>query len=183
MNDVVAAELAARHGLGQPPELPSRAAPTLRAAYPDFTFSPPRPAPTSGSATVVLCSVGATVLDVHEVERGDAFGYRHRTAPKAGHILVVSGGTAHGIGLEAPDRRREPQGASRHPRPEGAWTRPASCARRSRSTASSGSSPSRRTCRRRCSSCPHGARVPEIGDQVEVRVRYTATDFDRVVVT
>ena len=44
----------------------------------------------------------ATVLDVHEVERGDVFGYRGRTAPKAGHILVVSGGTAHGIGLEAP---------------------------------------------------------------------------------
>ena len=46
--------------------------------------------------------VTATVLDVHEVERGDVFGYRGRTAPKAGHILVVSGGTAHGIGLEAP---------------------------------------------------------------------------------
>jgi hypothetical protein len=29
---------------------------------------------------------------------------------------------------------------------------------------------------------PHGARVPEIGDQVDVRVRYTATAFDRVVV-
>jgi len=29
---------------------------------------------------------------------------------------------------------------------------------------------------------PHGARVPEIGDQVDVRVRYTATTFDRVVI-
>ncbi|MBB3045716.1 hypothetical protein FHU40_005576, partial [Nocardioides soli] len=29
---------------------------------------------------------------------------------------------------------------------------------------------------------PHGARVPAVGDQVDVRVRYTATSFDRVVV-
>jgi hypothetical protein len=30
---------------------------------------------------------------------------------------------------------------------------------------------------------PHGARVPAVGDEVDVRVRYTATAFDRVVVT
>ena len=30
------------------------------------------------------------------------FGYRGRTAPRDGHLLVVSGGTAHGIGLESP---------------------------------------------------------------------------------
>ncbi len=30
------------------------------------------------------------------------FGYRGRSLPKAGHLLVVSGGTAHGIGLESP---------------------------------------------------------------------------------
>ena len=29
---------------------------------------------------------------------------------------------------------------------------------------------------------PHGARVPDIGDRIDVRVRYTATAFDRVVV-
>jgi hypothetical protein len=29
---------------------------------------------------------------------------------------------------------------------------------------------------------PEGARVPAIGDEVDVRVRYTATTFDRVVV-
>ena len=52
-----------------------------------------------------------------------------------------------------------------------------------RSTASSGSSPSRRTCRPRCCSCPHGAAVPAVGDQVDVRVRYTATTFDRVDVS
>ena len=42
------------------------------------------------------------MLDVHPVERGDVFGYRGRSAPKSGHLLIVSGGTAHGIGLESP---------------------------------------------------------------------------------
>ena len=36
---------------------------------------------------------------------------------KAGHILVVSGGTAHGIGLEAPTGERLAQGPGRHPGP------------------------------------------------------------------
>ena len=30
---------------------------------------------------------------------------------------------------------------------------------------------------------PSGARVPAVGDEIDVRVRYTATTFDRVVVT
>jgi hypothetical protein len=30
---------------------------------------------------------------------------------------------------------------------------------------------------------PSGARVPEIGDEIDVRVRYTATAFDRVDVS
>jgi hypothetical protein len=29
---------------------------------------------------------------------------------------------------------------------------------------------------------PDGSQVPAIGDQVDVRVRYTATTFDRVVI-
>ena len=30
---------------------------------------------------------------------------------------------------------------------------------------------------------PEGAAVPAVGDEVDVRVRFTATQFDRVVVT
>jgi hypothetical protein len=30
---------------------------------------------------------------------------------------------------------------------------------------------------------PHGAHVPEVGDEVDVRVRYTATTFDRIVIS
>lgn len=47
-------------------------------------------------------AVEASVLDAHAVARGDVYGYRRRAARAAGTILVVSGGTAHGIGLEAP---------------------------------------------------------------------------------
>ena len=37
--------------------------------------------------------------------------------PSHGHLVVVSGGTAHGIGLEAPHRRHRHQGPRRHPGP------------------------------------------------------------------
>ena len=30
---------------------------------------------------------------------------------------------------------------------------------------------------------PHGPRVPSIGDEIAVRVRYTATSFDRILVS
>ena len=74
---------------------------SLRSSYADFTIRP-RVGTDLWLGDRGALSVTATVLDVHEVERGDAFGYRSRTAPKSGHLLVVSGGTAHGIGLEAP---------------------------------------------------------------------------------
>ena len=51
-------------------------------------------------------AVNATVLDVHEVAKGDRVGYRQQSAPKDGHVLVVSGGTFHGVGLEAPSVTR-----------------------------------------------------------------------------
>lgn len=44
----------------------------------------------------------ATVLDVHRVSRGDRVGYRQRKSAADGWVVVVAGGTAHGIGLEAP---------------------------------------------------------------------------------
>lgn len=44
----------------------------------------------------------ATVLDVHSIRRGERAGYRQRRVPADGWIVVLAGGTAHGIGLEAP---------------------------------------------------------------------------------
>ena len=44
----------------------------------------------------------ATVLDVHPVARGERAGYRHRRCWADGWVVVMAGGTAHGVGLEAP---------------------------------------------------------------------------------
>lgn len=44
----------------------------------------------------------ATVLDVHPVKRGEKVGYWQRSIPADGQVVVVSGGTAHGVALEAP---------------------------------------------------------------------------------
>jgi alanine racemase len=152
----------------------------LRTAYPDFTFRP-RVGTDLWLGDRSALHVTATVLDVHEVERGDGFGYRHRTAPKAGHVLVVSGGTAHGIGLEAPLGDASLKG------------RAATLARGGLDAAGFVRSPFSIDGKQRLFAepphmqasmlfLPHGARVPAVGDAIDVRVRYTATAFDRVVV-
>lgn len=154
---------------------------TLRSSYADFTVRP-----RVGTALWLgdrdALRVTATVLDVHPVERGDAFGYRGRTAPKAGHLLVVSGGTAHGIGLEAPTGDQSVR------------ARAATLARGGLDAVGFVRSPYSIDGKQRLFAepphmqasmlfLPQGARVPSVGDEVDVRVRYTATAFDRVVVT
>ncbi len=44
----------------------------------------------------------ATVIDVHRLRRGDTYGYRQRAARRDATLLVVAGGTSHGIGLAGP---------------------------------------------------------------------------------
>lgn len=152
----------------------------LRAEYPDFTIRP-RIGTTLWLGDRQALRVTATVLDVHAVERGDPFGYRGRSAPKAGHILVVSGGTAHGIGLAAPTGDQSIR------------SRAASLARGGLDAAGFVRSPFAIDGKLRLfAEPPHmqasmlflplGARVPSVGDQVDVRVRYTATTFDNIVV-
>jgi alanine racemase len=124
--------------------------------------------------------VTATVLDVHEVERGDTFGYRGRSAPRHGHVVVVSGGTAHGIGLEAPHGNASLK------------ERAATIARGGLDAAGFVRSPYTIDGKQRLFAepphmqasmlfVPSGARVPGVGDEVGVRVRFTATAFDRTV--
>jgi alanine racemase len=177
VNDVVAAELpldtiwVSHLSAGELGE--------LRSAYPDLTFRP-RVGTDLWLGDRGALHVTATVLDVHEVERGDSYGYRHRTAPKTGHILVVSGGTAHGIGLEAPTGEASIK------------ARAATLARGGLDAAGFVRSPFSIDGKQRLFAepphmqasmlfLPHGARVPAIGDQIDVRVRYTATAFDRIV--
>ncbi|MBS2964789.1 alanine racemase [Actinocrinis puniceicyclus] len=44
----------------------------------------------------------ATVLDAFPVQRGDRIGYRQNRSRQDGWVVVVSGGTVQGVGLEAP---------------------------------------------------------------------------------
>lgn len=48
----------------------------------------------------------ATVLDVLPVSRGDRVGYRQGRSRRDGWVVVVSGGTVQGVGLEAPRQLR-----------------------------------------------------------------------------
>jgi alanine racemase len=123
--------------------------------------------------------VTATVLDTHTLKRGDVFGYRGRTAPRDGHLLVVSGGTAHGIGLESP------MGES------GLKARAAVVARGGLDAMGLTRSPFWVDGKQRLFAepphmqaslvfLPGDAQVPDVGDVVDARVRYTATTFDRV---
>lgn len=153
---------------------------TLRTSYADFSFRP-----RIGTALWLgdrgALRVTATVLDVHPVHRGDVFGYRSRTAAKSGHILIVSGGTAHGIGLESPSGDSSLK------------ARAASLARGGLDAVGFVRSPFSIDGKPRLFAepphmqasmlfLPSGAKVPAVGDEVDVRVRYTATTFDRVVI-
>jgi hypothetical protein len=118
------------------------------------------------------------VLDAHPVERGEIYGYRGRSTPKAGTILVVSGGTAHGIGLEAPTGDQSIRARA------GALARGGlDAAGFVRSPFSIGGK------QRLFAEPPHmqasmlflpaGSPVPAVGDEIDVRVRFTTTSFDR----
>ncbi len=153
----------------------------LRSSYQDFEIRP-----RIGTALWLgdreALHVTASVLDVHEVERGDVFGYRGRSAPKSGHLVIVSGGTAHGIGLEAPTGDTSLK------------ARAATLARGGLDAVGFVRSPYSIDGKQRLFAepphmqasmlfLPQGARVPDVGEPVDVRVRYTATTFDDVVVT
>lgn len=47
-------------------------------------------------------STEATVMAVHQIKRGQRAGYRQRVCPTDGWIVVIAGGTSHGVGMEAP---------------------------------------------------------------------------------
>lgn len=123
----------------------------------------------------------ATVLDVHRVRRGDRVGYRQRGLNRDGTIAVVSGGTAHGIGMSAPT----PAVTLRQ--------RAVTVAKGSLDAAGWATSPYVVDGKRRwfvepphmqvsMIFVPDSARCPAVGDEIEVRVRYTATAFDHIVI-
>lgn len=153
----------------------------LRASYPDYELRP-RVGTNLWLGDRGALAVRASVLDAHPVERGDVFGYRGRSAPKHGTILVVSGGTAQGIGLEAPSAA------------DSLRQRAVSLAKGGLDAAGFVRSPYTIGGKQRLFAepphmqasmlfLPHGAPVPSVGDEVDVRVRFTTTTFDRTVVS
>lgn len=154
---------------------------TLRRTWADFEFRP-RIGTSLWLGDRGALRPRATVLDVHRVERGDVFGYRGRSAPVSGAIVVVSGGTAHGIGLEAPTG-----GASVRQRAVALAKGGLDAVGFVRSPFVVGGK------HRLFAEPPHmqasmlfvpdGARLPEPGDELDVRVRFTTTHFDRTVVS
>jgi hypothetical protein len=124
----------------------------------------------------------ATVLDVHEVQAGDHAGYRQRRIMRDGHVVIVSGGTAHGISLEAPT---------------GAATmrqRAVSVARGGLDAAGRALSPYVVGGKQRWFVEPPHMQVsmifvrdagvlPEPGDEIPLQVRYTTTHFDHVEIS
>lgn len=124
----------------------------------------------------------ATVLDVHSVAAGDRVGYRQRRLPRGGHVLVVSGGTAHGVGLEAPTAATSVR------------SRAVAAARGTLDAAGLALSPFRVGGRQRwfvepphmqvsMLFVPAGVGVPAVGDEIGLDVRFTTTHFDRVVIS
>lgn len=150
----------------------------LRQRHPDVEF---RPRVGTGLWLGARNSLRAraTVTDSHVVRRGDRVGYRQRTIHKDGLVLVVSGGTSHGIGLEAPAAAAT------------ARQRAVSLARGGLDAAGRALSPYLVAGRQRWFVEPPHMQVslvflpasvpaPAVGDEVEVRVRFTTTTFDAV---
>ena len=122
----------------------------------------------------------ATVHAVHEVGRGQRYGYRQRRASRAGHLVVVSGGTSHGIALSAPT------GGGMGQRVRVAGAGGLELVGRSLSPFRVGGA------RRWFAEPPHMQvsllwlpavePVPAVGSELDVDVRMTTTTFDAVVV-
>ena len=123
--------------------------------------------------------VRSTVLDLHHVSRGERVGYRQRPVPRDGYLLVLAGGTSHGLGLEAPRAQ-------------------SSVLQRGKTLAKGGLEAAGYTLspfevdgkQRWFAEPPHmqaslvflpaSARAPEVGDTVSAAVRYTTTTFDAI---
>ncbi|MCW2824277.1 MAG: alanine racemase [Aeromicrobium sp.] len=124
-------------------------------------------------------SVRATVLDSHQVARGERVGYRQRPMPRDGTLLVIAGGTSHGIGLEAPKATA------------GVVQRGKSLAKGGLEAAGFSLSPFTIDGRQRWFAepphmqasmvfVPATATAPAVGDSVDVAVRFTTATFDAI---
>lgn len=126
-------------------------------------------------------SASGTVLAVHPVSEGVKVGYRQRSAGKNATLIVVSGGTAHGIGLSAPSST-----TSLRQRVNSLGAGALDAAGKAMSPFSIGGK------RRWFAEPPHQhfsmlwlnneSVLPRVGDQVRADVRFTTSRFDSVII-
>lgn len=124
--------------------------------------------------------VRATVLDIQPVSRGERFGYKQRKANKSGFLVYMAGGSANGVGLEAPVSVRGLRDVlkltafwllhltNRHLSPftfQGKRTWFAEPPHMQTSVLF----------------FPRGAALPEVGEELPVQLRMTTATFDRYV--
>ncbi|NJQ07065.1 alanine racemase [Streptomyces lonarensis] len=120
------------------------------------------------------------VLDVTAVTRGDRFGYRQQKASGDGWLAVVSGGTSHGVGLEAPKALH------------GMTSRAKGVARAGLATVNRNLSPYAWDGKQRWFAEPPHMQVsilfvpaesqePKVGDEMTAILRHTTTQYDRLV--
>jgi Alanine racemase, N-terminal domain len=150
----------------------------LRTAFPSTTFRP-----RVGTA-IWLGDRGAftargTVLDVHRLAAGTRYGYRQRRTLRDSWLVVVSGGTSHGVALEAPRTVRGPVDRAKE------------LAAGSLAAANRSLSPFRWAGRARWFAepphmhvslllLPASVRPPVIGDELDCEVRMTTLHPDRI---
>jgi hypothetical protein len=130
-----------------------------------------------------------TILAVHQVGRRFAVGYRQRKAKDEGLLLVVGGGTSHGVAMAAPT-----PAANLRQRAIAAGTGALEAAGRSRSPFTWGDKllwfaepphmqvsmlwlPDGQV----REGLAHGLRAPAVGDVLDCRVRHTTALFDAVI--
>lgn len=120
-----------------------------------------------------------TVQDVTPIRRGERYGYRQRRALADGHLVVVSGGTSHGVGLEAPKAVR------------GVAPRAKNAARAGLAAANRALSPFTWAGKQRWFAepphmqaslllLPANVPPPAVGDELDAELRSTTTYFDRI---
>jgi hypothetical protein len=153
----------------------------LAAAFPGTAF-PPRAGTRLWLGRRSAFRAASTVLQVLPVRRGDRLGYRQYRSGHDGWLVMAAGGTAHGVGLEAPRA------------PRGILPRTRALARSGLATVNRVRSPFTWNGHKQWfAEPPHmlvsmlllrrGTQPPRPGTELDVEVRHTITRFDRVALT
>ncbi|SDW24473.1 Alanine racemase [Marininema mesophilum] len=152
----------------------------LTSQYPDYRFVM-RLGTDLWLADKSFISTKSTVLDVKPVQKGEGYGYKQEKARRNGTLVFLAGGTANGVGLEAPTIAQSWRDrfkltafwllslANRHLSPftfQGRRTWFAEPPHMQTSVLF----------------FPSGENYPEVGDELAVKVRMTTAHFDRCVV-